>query len=308
MERKIKTGQRESNCLELVRKVIFTRNGEPVRNFWNNKSYLEVTDEEFFKNQTLYINSDGQKSYFGLLEEDRREIEQILRKAQPNENISQFPDFLFDRGFIEHFQITSSKTTRKGAEHAKKEEEFYSKVNRETEKLKQEWNSNPSFDETRCMRWEMNNPVHNHEYLIKSFENSWCHYMESYDKYMGNKEIGIFMVEYPEMALSMYENVYEGWISGMSQGDMREPEEFKGYRLSRDKELLNFIYRYKEQIKYVIFVSNQGIEIICLDKIPYLLKLMPWDYVILPMVVGTVSTLYNISIPIKQEEEEKKDE
>ena len=137
MERKIKTGQRESNCLELVRKVIFTRNGEPVRNFWNNKSYLEVTDEEFFKNQTLYINSDGQKSYFGLLEEDRREIEQILRKAQPNENISQFPDFLFDRGFIEHFQITSSKTTRKGAEHAKKEEEFYSKVNRETEKLKQ---------------------------------------------------------------------------------------------------------------------------------------------------------------------------
>ena len=154
----------------------------------------------------------------------------------------------------------------------------------------------------------MNNHVHNHEYLIKSFENSWCHHMESYDKYMGNKEIGIFMVEYPEMALSMYENVYEGWISGMSQGDMREPEEFKGYRLSRDKELLNFIYRYKEQIKYVIFVSNQGIEIICLDKIPYLLKLMPWDYVILPMVVGTVSTLYNISIPIKQEEEEKKDE
>ena len=77
---------------------------------------------------------------------------------------------------------------------------------------------------------------------------------------------------------------------------------------SSDKELLNFIYRYKEQIKYVIFVSNQGIEIICLDKIPYLLKLMPWDYVILPMVVGTVSTLYNISIPIKQETEEKKDE
>jgi hypothetical protein len=43
VERKIKTGQRESNCLELVRKAIFfTHNGEPVRNFWNNKSYLGI--------------------------------------------------------------------------------------------------------------------------------------------------------------------------------------------------------------------------------------------------------------------------
>ena len=103
----------------------------------------------------------------------------------------------------------------------------------------------------------------------------------------------------------MYENVYDGWISGMSQGDMREPENFKGYRLSRDKELLKFMYGYKEQIKYAIFVSYYDIEIICLNNIPYLLELMPWEYLIYPMVVNTISILHNISIPVKQENEDK---
>lgn len=151
----------------------------------------------------------------------------------------------------------------------------------------------------------MNNPEHSHEYLVRSFENTWNHHMESYNKYEGEKKIGIFMIEYPEIALSMYENVYDGWISGMSQGDMREPENFKGYRLSRDKELLKFMYGYKEQIKYAIFVSYYDIEIICLNNIPYLLELMPWEYLIYPMVVNTISILHNISIPVKQENEDK---
>ena len=122
--------------------------------------------------------------------------------------------------------------------------------------------------------------------------------MGSWEKYAGNKEIGIFMVEYPELALSMCENVYVDWINGMSQGDMREEEQIRCYRLSRDKKLLNYIYQYKEQIKYVIFVYCNGFEIIRLENISYLLKVLPWDYVIYPMMVQTVSSLYNISVPV----------
>lgn len=298
-------GQRENRCLKLVQNAMFTQNGEPVRNFITHKNCFEVSDEEFEKNQILYINGNCSKIYFGLIEEDRKEIQKNLRSAKPNESASEFPDFLFAEGFIEHFQVTSSKTSRKGAEHAKKEGEFYSKIRRETEILKQEWNNAPRTEETFCKQWEMNNPEHSHEYLVRSFENTWNHHMESYNKYEGEKKIGIFMIEYPEIALSMYENVYDGWISGMSQGDMREPENFKGYRLSRDKELLKFMYGYKEQIKYAIFVSYYDIEIICLNNIPYLLELMPWEYLIYPMVVNTISILHNISIPVKQENEDK---
>ena len=32
---------------------------------------------------------------------------------------------------------------------------------------------------------------------------------------------------------------------------------------------------------------------------------MPWEYLIYPMVVNTISILHNISIPVKQENEDK---
>lgn len=290
-------GEKEQKCLDLVRTAIFTKSGEPIWHPFTKKTYLEVSKEEFAKEQKWFINSDCYKSYFGLLEEDRTEIEEILRITQPNKKASEFPDFIFNNGFIEHFQVSSSKTTRKGATQAKEMNCFISKVSRETEKIEQEWNDIPSFDEVRSKQWIMENPEHSHAYLVESFKNSWDKHMESREKYAGNKSIGIFMIEYSELALSMCENVYVDWINGMSQGDMREQERFRCYRLSRDKELLNFIYQYKEQLKYVIFVYCEGFEIIRLVNIPYLLKLLPWDYVIYPMMVQTVSSLCNISVP-----------
>ena len=75
-------------------------------------------------------------------------------------------------------------------------------------------------------------------------------------------------------------------------------EKFQCYRLTRDKVLLDFVYQYKDRIKYVIFVYWDGFEIIKLENIPYLLKLIPWEYVVSPMAVKNVSSLYNVSVPI----------
>ena len=48
-------GQRENRCLKLVQNAVFTRNGEPVRNFITHKNCFEVSDEEFEKIK-LYIS------------------------------------------------------------------------------------------------------------------------------------------------------------------------------------------------------------------------------------------------------------
>ena len=52
------------------------------------------------------------RKYFGLLENDIEEVINSLKKAKPNEKLSDFPDFIFDNGFIEHFKVTSSKTNK----------------------------------------------------------------------------------------------------------------------------------------------------------------------------------------------------
>lgn len=238
---------------------------------------------------------------FGLLENERKEIIEIINEAKPNPSSSEFPDYIFNDGFIEHFRVTSSKETKKGSTHTRQESEFNRKIENETLELMEEWDKNPSYDKVRSKTWELKNTQHSHEYLVKSFKNNWESHINSLQKYINknkkNVSIGIFMIEYPEFALSMYEDIYKDWIDGMSFGDMRSPEKFKEYRLSRDKQLLEYIFEFKNLIKYVIFVNINRCEIFKTDKIPYIINLIPWDYRIDKIIACNVYTLSNISIP-----------
>jgi hypothetical protein len=289
-------GEKESRCLERVRDALFYRNGAPICSFLNGHSCFEVDDAAFKKEHIFYCNSEFNKTYFGLLEEDRIEFANAIRTAIPNPSSNEFPDFIFGDGFIEHFQITSSQVTRKGATHARKESDFQHKVDVEREKLEAEWSDKPCFDKVRSKSWTFQNPAHSHAFLKDSFERNWQHHLESREKYSGKKDVGIFMVEYPEISLAMCENVYGNWIEGMSSGDMREQEEFKDYRLSRDKVLLDYIYSFRTVIKYVIFVNPVRCEVVQTENIPHLLHLMPWDYAIYPMQVCTIASTHNISV------------
>ncbi|MCI8565729.1 MAG: hypothetical protein HFH61_04860 [Lachnospiraceae bacterium] len=295
-------GERELRCLNIVKDAMFCKDGKHIQNPFTHKTYLDVSDAEFKKDRIWLVNSECHKSYFGLEENNREEFESVLRVAQANLDASRFPDFIFENGFIEHFQVTSSPTTRRGATHTRKESEFHRTVDIETKEIESEWNGTPSFDKVRSKSWAFSNPIHSYEFLSDSFRSNWQHHMESYKKYTGSKQIGIFMVEYPEIALTMRENVYHDWIDGMSQGDMREQEKFKEYRLSRDKKLLEYIYQFKNEIQYVIFLNQVRVEVIRTENILYLIKLLPWDYVIYPLQVTNVASVYNISVSVDQKQ------
>ena len=55
------------------------------------------------------------ENFVAMSYKDRDLIKDIFEKAKPNENLNAFPDFIFDNGFIEHFQVTSSAEGRKGS-------------------------------------------------------------------------------------------------------------------------------------------------------------------------------------------------
>ena len=235
------------------------------------------------------------RNYFGLIENDIEEVINSLKKAKPNEKLSNFPDFIFDDGFIEHFKVTSSKENKKGSVHIKEISNFNKSVEIEAKKLKEKWSNELNSEKLHSKHWTMKYPNHNYEYFCESFKKSFINHIESMEKYTGNKEISIFMIEYSDLALTMYENVFEDWINGLSNGDMREPELVEFYRISRDKNILNYIYSFKSSIKYIIFVYGKKYEVIKLDNIPYILKLMPWNYVIAPyMNTMLVSSLYEV--------------
>lgn len=242
------------------------------------------------------LSIENPQKYFGLSKKDVDELIDIVKNVKPNNELSVFPDFIFQSSLIEHFQITSSKTNKDGAKHIRKVNCFKSKVQKETEEIKSKWNENPEYNDIRSQHWSMEYPEHSYKYLEESFKSNWENHIESFRKYEGKKDNSIFMIEYSDFAITMYENVYADWINGMSNGDMRKPEYVECYRLTRDKKLLNYIYTFRKEIKYVIFVYGKRYEVIKLDNIPYILKLMPWKYVMAPYMGTTiVSSIYSIS-------------
>lgn len=290
-------GEKESCCFNKVKTALFYKDKQPVYNPLDGKSAFTVDDTAFKANYRMYCNSDFQHNYFGLSDDERAEFANAIRTAKPNPSSSEFPDFVFSNGFIEHFQITSSKTTRKGATHTREESNFHRKVDAETKKLAEEWNKTPCFDEERSRSWSFDNPVHSYVFLKDSFKSHWKNHIESKQKYAGEKTVGIFMIDYPESALAMRELVYCPEMAGKAWGDMREQEKFKEYRLSRDQELLKYIYDFRTEIKYVVFVNYNRIEVIRTESIPYLLSLIPWKYQIYTLITHTTSTLHSVSIP-----------
>lgn len=139
-------------------------------------------------------SKENLKKYFGLFQWDIVEIDNILKSAKPNDKPSDFPDFVFENGFIEHFQITSSKTNKKGAKQLKDISLLKNKVEKVTKRLKEEWNDNLNCNKIHSEHWTMKYSKHSYKYLCDSFKQNWQKHMESYNKYTGNKDIGIFMI------------------------------------------------------------------------------------------------------------------
>ncbi|MDO5376738.1 MAG: hypothetical protein Q4G52_00250, partial [Clostridia bacterium] len=150
-------GDQELHCLNYIKRAVFYKDNLPIRIPHTNKTYLDVSDDEFKNDRILLVNPECHTSYFGLLKDDCEEFENILRIAQANPNASNFPDFILENGFIEHFRVTSSSVTRKGATHTRKESEFRRTVDIETKKIESEWNETPSFNELRSKTWEFTN-------------------------------------------------------------------------------------------------------------------------------------------------------
>lgn len=269
-------GDAERKCLKAVQRCIFE--SSPFR----NETAYTVSEDEFFENYYLYAKPGGQ-IFFGMSEDDIVHFENLLRLVKPNSAPSEFPDFTSDRGFVEHFQVSSSEITKRaGALHKKEYAEFQKVANQEERQLMDEMNEHPESGKIETLTQVFTYPRHSYEYFCTSFKKTWEHHAESLDQYGGCKDIAVFMIEYQEHTLHMCEDFSELKLKEkFSYGDLLKDERYSYYRLSRDKNLLNYIYGYKGKIDYVVMVTDDELpEIIKVENIPELLKLNPHGFLI----------------------------
>ena len=269
-------GDAERKCLEAVQRCIFE--SSPFR----NETAYTVSEDEFFENYYLYAKPVEQ-IFFGMSEDDIVHFENLLRLVKPNSAPSEFPDFTSDRGFVEHFQVSSSEITKRaGALHKKEYAEFQKVANQKERQLMDEMNEHPESGKIETLTQVFTYPRHSYEYFCTSFKKTWEHHAESLDQYGGCKDMAAFMIEYQEHTLHMCEDFSELKLKEkISYGDLFKGERYSYYRLSRDKKLLNYIYGYKSIIDYVVMVTDDELpEIIKVENIPELLKLNPHGFLI----------------------------
>lgn len=269
-------GDAERKCLEAVQRCIFE--SSPFR----NETAYTVSEDEFFENYYLYAKPVEQ-IFFGMSEDDIVHFENLLRLVKPNSAPSEFPDFTSDRGFVEHFQVSSSEITKRAvALHKKEYAEFQKVANQKERQLMDEMNEHPESGKIETLTQVFTYPRHSYEYFCTSFKKTWEHHAESLDQYGGCKDMAAFMIEYQEHTLHMCEDFSELKLKEkISYGDLFKGERYSYYRLSRDKNLLNYIYGYKGKIDYVVMVTDDELpEIIKVENIPELLKLNPHGFLI----------------------------
>lgn len=269
-------GDAERKCLEAVQRCIFE--SSPFR----NETAYTVSEDEFFENYYLYAKPVEQ-IFFGMSEDDIVHFENLLRLVKPNSAPSEFPDFTSDRGFVEHFQVSSSEITKRaGALHKKEYAEFQKVANQKERQLMDEMNEHPESGKIETLTQVFTYPRHSYEYFCTSFKKTWEHHAESLDQYGGCKDMAAFMIEYQEHTLHMCEDFSELKLKEkISYDDLFKGERYSYYRLSRDKNLLNYIYGYKGKIDYVVMVTDDELpEIIKVENIPELLKLNPHGFLI----------------------------
>lgn len=190
----------------------------------------------------------------------------FLYKATANSESSLFPDFLFDGGFIEHFQVSAANENKKGSAHniAVNDFERESKETFEQEKndfLQSPPRKNPVIGtyDLKVVTHEMACPEYSYESFVKSFKRNFEKHITSLQKYTGERSIGIFLIE----------------LVGANITVMQNGRFLEFYRLAIDRELLTYINQYADYLKFIIFASADSYELLELKEISKLLNNIP---------------------------------
>ncbi len=278
-------GEDEKSCFDYIKHELF------------REEALKCSYEDYCKDRIM-LSKRPMVNFFAMTEQDIETVEDVFFKAIPNKDLSKFPDFISDLGFVEHFQITSSEITKAGSGYKKAFSQHEKDFEKEVKQLQDEMNETPSFGEIRTVEKAFSyRDNHSHDNLILSLKQSVDKHIRSEENYEGAKAVKIFMIEYNELSLKVQID-YPNVKTERSYGDLLRRESVTEYKISRDKEALQFLYDKRSYIDYIVYATDYMFEVIKVEDIPEIIKLLVYDYEFHPVMLTTMSCMYGTSVPI----------
>lgn len=246
---------------------------------------LVDNNESILENLSIYIACNKNK-LVGLNFEDAKQVYMALQNAKFNDNKhkTEFPDFILDNGFIEHFKVTSSKENSKGSAKQILEAEKNRMIKPEKELFLEEFEKTADSNPMQYKKWIYKDVKHSYENFVKSFKKQFEKHFNCIDKYQGDKNLKIFLIEYADNGLEMAEQTYENDCDVEKQIS-NEEQHLWFYQLSKDKNMLEYLLNYADKLDYVIFDIEHDFEIIKLNKIKEIISKTNPNY----LVVGKIN-------------------
>ena len=184
-------------------------------------------------------------------------MESILSSTHQNENHNDFPDFFFNGGMIEHFEVTASDETRKGSQYKIDDAYCQRENDKHFKQLDKDFMESPRHPGT--MRTETIEETHecfSYESFIKSFKRNVEHHLDSLKKSEYVNQVVVFLIEQQGASLGVYiNNIFNRF-----------------YKLSEDRNILEYIKETLVDVDYVIFIATDRYEVIDLSKIDVLIQ------------------------------------
>ncbi len=220
----------------------------------------EVPDLECVKKHL-----DG-KSFHGFSEAQYQELTHLILNVRPTDTATQtkFPDFICDKGFIEHFEVTSGNEQK---------EKGGAKIKQEKSKIKNELQRNMRKDSSlsHCEEfYERTNANDDLHLFIKSFKCNWNGKIERLRKYEGKKHVSCLLISSDDRLLVCEKALDD---NGIFYGDIKEHQ--TKFELRHCLELLCYIYAFSDEIDYVIYLNraSETVEFLRTENIPSLIRL-----------------------------------
>ena len=220
---------------------------EEKRTRKNELDCLNKIKESFLFSNTLKKEFDN-SDYFIM--------SAILSSAHQNENSNDFPDFFFDGGIIEHFEVTTADEDRKGSKYIRDSANYQRLNEEEIKKQDNEFINSPHQPHSfQTITIENQHNGFSYENFVKSFKKNAEQHLCSLSKSKCVNQTIVFLIEKQGGSLFYPLNSYQ----------------VRFYRISEDKQLLQYIKEEMSSVDYIIYRDLDRYEIIDLSKIDSLI-------------------------------------
>lgn len=260
-----------------------------------HKEEQERDEREVVARVRGFINQRELNCYFGFSCDDVNRLDTVFSKLTQN-NETTFPDFYGTDACVELFNISSSFSDEyKGSEQMRQDGELRAKIARDDK-------TSAISNDFTARTYARVHPDHSYDALTRNMHEQVRKHVKSKRAFDKRFDTSVFVMNLDEYDLSCAFRPHGlVGVDGLRIGDLApvyaNGKPYGLYRLSRDRENLEWLARFAGDVDYIVFCNPETIEAINVHHVQEIVAYLPWDMVAAANHSVTIAS----SIPLEDE-------